>query len=113
MALVHLKRIQRVMHVKNIDPCLSKRIVTEAERTGRGLSLQQLKGIRDRVRLRKPQRVALHSWAFTQGRRSHRLQGRACRCSLAPPRRLSTFWGAVTAFLRPDAHLFGGGLVSA
>ncbi|MFJ9909912.1 RNA-guided endonuclease TnpB family protein, partial [Streptomyces sp. NPDC101152] len=39
---------------------------TEAERTGRGLSLEELKGIRNRVRLRKPQRVALHAWAFAQ-----------------------------------------------
>ena len=40
--------------------------MTEAERTGRGLSLEELQGIRTRVRLRKPQRVALHSWAFAQ-----------------------------------------------
>ncbi|MBB4930191.1 IS605 OrfB family transposase [Lipingzhangella halophila] len=52
--------------VKDINHCISKTIVTEAERTGRGISLEELKGIRDRVRLRKPQRVALHSWAFAQ-----------------------------------------------
>jgi putative transposase len=40
--------------------------VTEAERTGRGIGLEDLTGIRQRVRLRKPQRVALHSWAFAQ-----------------------------------------------
>ncbi|WP_324289404.1 transposase [Streptomyces sp. H34-S4] len=33
--------------------------------TGR-LSLEELTGIRDRVRLRKPQRTKLHSWAFHQ-----------------------------------------------
>jgi IS605 OrfB family transposase len=53
-------------HAKDINHCISKTIVTEAERTGRGISLEELKGIRDRVRLRKPQRVALHSWAFAQ-----------------------------------------------
>ncbi|MGI5349982.1 RNA-guided endonuclease InsQ/TnpB family protein [Streptomyces sp. CA-250714] len=53
-------------HVKNINHVISKTIVTEAERTGRGLSLEELKGIRERVRLEKPQRVALHSWAFAQ-----------------------------------------------
>ncbi|MET8505574.1 transposase [Streptomyces sp. NPDC004787] len=53
-------------HVKNTNHVISKTIVTEAERTGRGLSLEELKGIRTRVRLRKPQRVALHSWAFAQ-----------------------------------------------
>jgi putative transposase len=40
--------------------------VAEAERTGRGIALEELKGIRDRVRLRKPQRATLHSWAFAQ-----------------------------------------------
>ncbi|WP_223839548.1 hypothetical protein [Saccharopolyspora pogona] len=38
-------------HVKNINHCISKTIVTEAKRTGRGISLEELKGIRDRVRL--------------------------------------------------------------
>lgn len=46
--------------------CISKSIVTEAQRTGRGIALEDLGGIRDRVRLRKPQRVTLHSWAFHQ-----------------------------------------------
>lgn len=45
---------------------ISKSIVTEAERTGRGIALEDLGGIRDRVRLRRPQRVTLHSWAFHQ-----------------------------------------------
>ncbi|MEU9397407.1 transposase [Streptomyces sp. NPDC048324] len=53
-------------HAANTNHIISKTIVTEAERTGRGLSLEELKGIRNRVRLRKPQRVALHSWAFAQ-----------------------------------------------
>jgi IS605 OrfB family transposase len=44
----------------------SKRIVAEAERTGCGIAVEELTGIRDRVRLRKPQRGALHSWAFAQ-----------------------------------------------
>lgn len=43
---------------------ISKRIVEKAQRTGRGLALEELQGIRERVRLRKPQRSTLHSWAF-------------------------------------------------
>ncbi|KPI11065.1 transposase, IS605 OrfB family [Actinobacteria bacterium OK006] len=53
-------------HVKNTNHIIAKTIVTEAERTSAGISLEELKGIRQRVRLRKPQRVALHSWAFAQ-----------------------------------------------
>ncbi|USY17686.1 transposase [Nocardiopsis exhalans] len=45
---------------------IAKRIVTEAQRTSRGIALEDLGGIRERVRLRKPQRVTLHSWSFAQ-----------------------------------------------
>lgn len=58
------RREQR--HVANTNHIISKTIVIEAERTSAGISLEELKGIRQRVRLRKPQRVALHSWAFAQ-----------------------------------------------
>ena len=44
----------------HVNHTLSKRIVAKARRTGCGLAL----GIRDRVRLRRSQRAALHSWAF-------------------------------------------------
>lgn len=50
----------------DVNHRISKKIVTEAQRTGRGIALEDLTGIRARVRLRKPQRVALHSWAFSQ-----------------------------------------------
>ncbi|MGW3820270.1 RNA-guided endonuclease InsQ/TnpB family protein [Streptomyces sp. NPDC005046] len=53
-------------HAANTNHIIAKTIVTEAERTSAGISLEQLKGIRQRVRLRKPQRVTLHSWAFAQ-----------------------------------------------
>ena len=33
---------------------------------GRGIAVEELTGIRDRVRLRKPQRVTLSSWSFHQ-----------------------------------------------
>lgn len=45
---------------------IAKQIVTEAQRTSRGLALEDLGGIRKRARLRKPQRVTLHSWSFAQ-----------------------------------------------
>jgi putative transposase len=53
-------------HVKNTNHIISKKIVTEAERTSRGIALEDLGGIRQRVRLTKPQRVTFHSWAFAQ-----------------------------------------------
>ncbi len=71
------RREQR--HVKNTNHIIAKTIVTEAERTAHGIALEELRGIRRRVRLRKPQRVTLHSWAFAQLGRLHRLQGQAGR----------------------------------
>ncbi|MET8416796.1 RNA-guided endonuclease InsQ/TnpB family protein [Streptomyces sp. NPDC005134] len=57
---------REVRRNKDINHKISKRIVAEAERTGRGVALETLTGIRERVRLRKPQRTTLHSWPFAQ-----------------------------------------------
>ncbi len=48
---------------------ISKRLVREAQRTTRGIALENLQGITKRVRVRQPQRRTLHSWAFFQLRR--------------------------------------------
>ncbi|MFF1906964.1 RNA-guided endonuclease InsQ/TnpB family protein [Kitasatospora sp. NPDC058218] len=53
-------------HAANVNHIISKTIVTTAERTGHGIALEDLGGIRDRVRLRKDQRTQLHSWSFHQ-----------------------------------------------
>jgi putative transposase len=45
---------------------LSKSIVATAQRTQRGIALEDLKHIRTRIRARKPQRATLHSWSFGQ-----------------------------------------------
>ena len=50
----------------DINHQISKSIVAEAKRTGRGIAIEQLGGIRERVRFRKPQRATLHWWAFDQ-----------------------------------------------
>ncbi|HEX5512353.1 MAG TPA: transposase [Actinomycetales bacterium] len=50
----------------DVNHRISKTIVAEAKRTRRGIAIEDLRGIRARVRLRKPQRATLHSWAFHQ-----------------------------------------------
>ncbi len=60
------RRRKEQRHAVNVNHIIAKKIVTEAERTSRGIALEDLGGIRQRVRLRKPQRVTLHSWAFAQ-----------------------------------------------
>ncbi|MCX5562804.1 transposase [Streptomyces sp. NBC_00038] len=60
------RRRKEQRHAANVNHIISKKIVTEAERTSSGIALEDLGRIRQRVRLRKPQRVTLHSWAFAQ-----------------------------------------------
>ena len=50
----------------DVNHRISKQLVEKAKRTGRGIALEDLSGIRDRVRVRRPQRRELHSWAFHQ-----------------------------------------------
>ena len=50
----------------DVNHCISKQLVNKAERTKRGIALEDLSGIRGRVRVRKPQRRELHSWSFYQ-----------------------------------------------
>lgn len=45
---------------------ISKRIVQTAQDTGRGIALEDLKGIRDRVTVRRKQRARHANWAFYQ-----------------------------------------------
>jgi putative transposase len=51
---------------RNENHRLAKRIVQKAKDTGRGLALEELKGIRERTRFRKPQRARISGWAFFQ-----------------------------------------------
>ena len=60
------RRRKEARRVRDINHKIAKHVVAEAERTGRGIALEDLTGIRARVRLRKPQRATLHSWAFAQ-----------------------------------------------
>ncbi len=51
---------------KHVNHAISKQIVAAAERTGRGIAVEELTGIRDRIRATRRQRGVLHSWAFAQ-----------------------------------------------
>ncbi|MFD1050200.1 RNA-guided endonuclease InsQ/TnpB family protein, partial [Kibdelosporangium lantanae] len=64
--LLKKRRRRETRFTTDLNHQISKRIVAEAERTGRGIAVEQLTGLRDRVRLRKPQLAKVHSWAFAQ-----------------------------------------------
>ncbi len=53
-------------HAAHINHKIAKTVVADAQRTGRGIALEELQGIRDRVRLRRHQRATLSSWPFHQ-----------------------------------------------
>jgi putative transposase len=52
--------------VKDTNHRIAKQVVAAAERTGRGIGMEDLAGIRDRVRLTAAQRGELNSWSFYQ-----------------------------------------------
>ena len=54
------------LFVRDVNHCVSKKLVAKAERTSRGIAIEDLGGIRERIRARKPQRSNLHSWSFFQ-----------------------------------------------
>jgi IS605 OrfB family transposase len=60
------RRRKEARRAKDINHKIAKHVVAEAERTGRGIALEDLTGIRERVRLRKPQRATHSSWSFAQ-----------------------------------------------
>lgn len=60
------RRRKETRYVTDINHQLSKMIVAQAQRTGQGIAVEDLSGIRDRVRLARRQRQQLHSWAFAQ-----------------------------------------------
>jgi putative transposase len=51
---------------KHENHVISKHIVRKAQDTNSGIALEDLKGIRDRITARRPQRRTLHSWSFHQ-----------------------------------------------
>ncbi|MGW1758523.1 RNA-guided endonuclease InsQ/TnpB family protein [Streptomyces mirabilis] len=60
------RRRKEARRARDINHKIAKHVVAEAERTGRGIALENLTGIRERVRLNKPQRATHSSWSFAQ-----------------------------------------------
>ncbi|MBD2896358.1 IS200/IS605 family transposase ISHvo24 [Actinomadura sp. RB99] len=53
-------------HATHINHTISKTVVAVAQRTERGIALEQLQGIRERVTVRRDQRARQSSWPFHQ-----------------------------------------------
>jgi putative transposase len=57
---------RQARYQKDVNHCISKALVQKAQRTSRGIALEDLKGIRDRVTARRRQRARLANWSFFQ-----------------------------------------------
>lgn len=64
--LLKRRRRKEARFARDVNHCISKTLVAKAEGTGRGIALENLKGIRERLTVRKAQRRIQHSWAFHQ-----------------------------------------------
>lgn len=64
----HLKKISKkeANYRKDVNHCISKKLVEKAKRTKCGIALEELTHIRKRIRARKSQRAKLHGWSFFQ-----------------------------------------------
>ncbi|MER3402118.1 MAG: hypothetical protein C4337_02170, partial [Armatimonadota bacterium] len=51
---------------RDVNHVISRRLVAKAKGTGRGIALEDLKGIRERISVLKAQRRVPHSWGFHQ-----------------------------------------------
>src|SRR5258708_4814907 len=59
LRLLKKRRRKEARFAADINHQISKRIVVEAKRTGQGIAVEELTGIRTRVRFRKPQRAGV------------------------------------------------------
>jgi putative transposase len=59
-------RKKEARYRRDLNHQISKTLVAKAKDTGRGLGMENLKGIRDRTRFRKPQRAQVNGWSFWQ-----------------------------------------------
>jgi putative transposase len=90
----HLRRLagKQRRFQKDTNHCISKRLVVAAKRTGRGIALEDLAGIRARVKVRSAAQRARHSnWAFNQLRQfvTYKADGCGVRVVTIDPRSTS------------------------
>ena len=89
--LLAKRRRKESRFASHVNHCISKQIVTAAERTERGIALENLEGIRARVRASRSQRRVLHSWAFAdlQSKIAYKAQRAGVAVCFVDPRNTS------------------------
>ena len=74
--LLRMRRRKETRFARDVNHCISKRVLAKAEGTGRGIALEDLQGIRDRTTVGKAHRRQHHSWSFLQLRSFIQYKGR-------------------------------------
>jgi putative transposase len=64
--LLKKRRRKESRFARHVNHCISKQLVSKAKGTGRGIKLEDLKGIRDRTTVSRAQRADKDSWSFGQ-----------------------------------------------
>jgi putative transposase len=89
--LLHKRRHKEQRFATQVNHCISKRLVAQAKDTQRGMALEDLRGIRARMTVKKAQRRDHHAWAFSQMRQfiTYKAQMAGVRVILVDPRNTS------------------------
>jgi len=89
--LLKKRRRKESRFARHVNHVISKRLVTKALDTSRGIALEDLTGIRERTTVKRAQRRTHHSWAFYQLRTfiQYKAQLRGVRVLLVDPRNTS------------------------
>jgi len=89
--LLKKRRLKERRFARNVNHVVSKKLVAQAKGTGRGIALEDLRGIRERITVRKAQRRVQYSWSFQQLRAFVEYKARLAGVpvALVPPRNTS------------------------
>ena len=64
--LLKKRRRKEQRMARDVNHCISKKLVSKAKDTKRSIAVEELTGIRSRITVRKAQRLLHHSWSFAQ-----------------------------------------------
>jgi putative transposase len=82
---------KRSHYQRDVNHCISKTVVRNATGTHRGIALEDLGGIRDRVTVSRRQRARHHNWSFSQLRSfiDYKARAQGVRVVVVDPRNTS------------------------
>jgi IS605 OrfB family transposase len=89
--LLRKRRRRERRFASHVNHAVAKDLVAKAKGSGRGIALENLRGIRSRITARKAQRRDLYSWAFGQLREfiEYKARKEGVRVDLVDPRNTS------------------------